>query len=156
MIRKRSALHASQEVEAPVFLFLAGTLISWALGVCLCGKNCSDMVKFWNDGVFEMPFEKVYQCLVQKAERKGRTQEEVDQVIKWLTGYVSMDILNGLTYGQFLSLAPMWNPRSELITGSICGIKVEEIDDPLTKKMRQLDKLIDELATGKPMEKVLR
>ena len=106
--------------------------------------------------VFEMPFEKVYQCLVQKAERKGRTQEEVDQVIKWLTGYVSMDILNGLTYGQLLSLAPMWNPRSELITGSICGIKVEEIDDPLTKKMRQLDKLIDELATGKPMEKVLR
>jgi hypothetical protein len=106
--------------------------------------------------VFEMPFEKVYQCLVQKAERKGRTQEEVDQVIKWLTGYVSMDNLEGLTYGQFLSLAPMWNPRSELITGSICGVKVEEIDDPMAKKMRQLDKLIDELATGKPMEKVLR
>ena len=103
-----------------------------------------------------MPFEKVYQCLVQKAERKGRTQEEVDQVIKWLTGDVSMDILNGLTYGQFLSLAPIWNPRSDLITGSICGVKVEEIDDPMTKKMRQLDKLIDELATGKPMEKVLR
>ena len=106
--------------------------------------------------VFEMPFEKVYQCLVQKSERKGRTQEEVDQVIKWLTGYVSMDNLEGLTYGQFLSLAPMWNPRSELITGSICGVKVEEIDDPMAKKMRQLDKLIDELATGKPMEKVLR
>lgn len=106
--------------------------------------------------VFEMPFEKVYQCLAQKAERKGRTQEEVDQVIKWLTGYVSIDILEGLTYGQFLSLAPMWNPRSELITGSICGVKVEKIDDPMTKRMRQLDKLIDELATGKPMEKVLR
>jgi hypothetical protein len=106
--------------------------------------------------VFEMPFEKVYQCLVQKAERKGRTQEEVDQVIKWLTGYVSMDILEGMTYGQFLSLAPMWNPRSELITGSVCRVKVEEIDDPMIKKMRQLDKLIDELATGKPMEKVLR
>ena len=106
--------------------------------------------------VFEMPFEKVYQCLVQKAERKGRTQEEVDQAIKWLTGYVSMDILNGLTYGQFLSLAPMWNSRSDPITGSICGVKVEEIDDPMTKKMRQLDKLIDELAIGKPMEKVLR
>ena len=77
--------------------------------------------------VFEMPFEKVYQCLVQKAERKGRTQAEVDQVIKWLTGYVSIDILTGLTYGDFLSLAPVWNSRSELITGSICGIKVEEI-----------------------------
>ena len=106
--------------------------------------------------VFLFPFEKVYQCLVQKAERKGRTQEEVDQVIKWLTGYVSMDNLEGLTYGQFLFFAPMWNPRSELITGSICGVKVEEIDDPMAKKMRQLDKLIDELATGKPMEKVLR
>ncbi len=58
--------------------------------------------------------------------------------------------------GKFLSPAPMWNPRSDLITGSICGVKVEEIDDPMTKKMRQLDKLIDELATGKPMEKVLR
>ena len=102
--------------------------------------------------VFEMPFEKVYQCLVQKAERKGRTQAEVDQVIKWLTGYVSIDILTGLTYGDFLSLAPVWNSRSELITGSICGIKVEEIADPTTKSMRQLDKLIDELAKGKPMD----
>ena len=106
--------------------------------------------------VFEIPFEKVYQCLVQKAERKGRTQAEVDQVIKWLTGYVSIDILTGLTYGDFLSLAPVWNPRAEMITGSVCGIKVEEITDPMTKKMRQLDKLIDELAEGKPMESVLR
>ena len=106
--------------------------------------------------VFEMPFEKVYQCLVQKVERKGRTQAEVDQVIKWLTGYVSIDILTGLTYGEFLSLAPVWNSRAELITGSICGIRVEEIIDPMTKKMRQLDKLIDELANGKPMESVLR
>ena len=106
--------------------------------------------------VFEMPFEKVYQCLVQKAERKGRTQAEVDQVIKWLTGYVSIDILTGLTYGDFLSLAPVWNSRSELITGSICGIKVEEIADPMVKRMRQLDKLIDELAKGKPMDVVLR
>ena len=106
--------------------------------------------------VFEMPFEKVYQCLVQKVERKGRTQAEVDQVIKWLTGYVSIDILTGLTYGEFLSLAPAWNSRSKLITGSICGIKVEEIADPTTKRMRQLDKLIDELAKGKPMDVVLR
>lgn len=106
--------------------------------------------------VFEMPFEKVYQCLVQKAERKGRTQAEVDQVIKWLTGYVGIDILTGLTYSEFLSLAPAWNSRSELITGSICGIKVEEIADPMIKRMRQLDKLIDELAKGKPMDVVLR
>ena len=106
--------------------------------------------------VFEMPFEKVYQCLVQKAERKGRTQAEVDQVIKWLTGYVSIEALEGLTYGEFLSFAPAWNTRAALITGSVCGIKVEEITDPMIRKMRQLDKLIDELAKGKPMQSVLR
>ena len=106
--------------------------------------------------VFEMDFSKVYSALVAKAERKGRTKVEVDQIIKWLTGYVSIDILDGLTYGQFLSLAPAWNPRAEQITGSVCGVKVEDIEDPMTKKMRQLDKLVDELAQGKPMEKVLR
>ena len=106
--------------------------------------------------VFEMPFEKVYQCLVQKAERKGRTQAEVDQVIKWLTGYVSIEALERLTYGEFLSSAPAWNTRAALITGSVCGIKVEEITDPMIRKMRQLDKLIDELAKGKPMQSVLR
>ena len=106
--------------------------------------------------VFEMPFEKVYQCLVQKAERKGRSQAEVDRVIQWLTGYESIAPLNGQTYGAFLSNAPAWNPGSGLITGVICGIRVEEIKDPLTKRMRQLDKLVDELAKGKPMEKVLR
>lgn len=72
------------------------------------------------------------------------------------TAYVSVDILDGLTYGQFLSLAPAWNPKAELITGSICGVRVEGIIDPQEKKMRQLDKLIDELAKGKPMEEVLR
>ena len=106
--------------------------------------------------VFEMPFEKVYQCLVQKAERKGRTQAEVDQVIKWLTGYVRIEALERLTYGEFLSSAPAWNTRAALITGSVCGIKVEEITDPMIRKMRQLDKLIDELAKGKPMQSVLR
>ena len=106
--------------------------------------------------VFEMPFEKVYQCLVQKAERKGRTQAEVDQVIRWLTGYESTDTLAGMTYGGFLSSAPAWNSRAGLITGSVCGIRVEEITDPMTKKMRQLDKLVDELAKGKPMEAILR
>ena len=106
--------------------------------------------------VFDMPFSKVYSALVAKAERKGRTRTEVDECIRWLTGYVSVDILEGLTYGQFLSLAPAWNPRAELITGSVCGVKVEDIEDPMTQKMRQLDKLVDELAKGKPMEKVLR
>ena len=106
--------------------------------------------------VFEMPFEKVYQCLVTKIAKKGRTQAEADEVIKWLTGYMDLESLTGLAYGDFLSSAPAWNPRSALITGSVCGIRVEEISDPLTRKMRQLDKLIDELAKGKPLEKVLR
>ena len=106
--------------------------------------------------VFDMDFNKVYAALVAKAEKKGRTKAEVDEVIRWLTGYVSMDILDGLTYGQFLSLAPIWNPRAELITGSVCGVRVEAIEDPQEKKMRQLDKLIDELAKGKPMSEVLR
>ena len=102
-----------------------------------------------------MPFTKVYEALVAKAERKGRARAEVDQVIKWLTGYVSVDILDGLAYGQFLSLAPVWNPRADLIKGTICGVRVETIEDPQEKKMRQLDKLIDELAKGKQMEDLL-
>ena len=106
--------------------------------------------------VFEMKLSAVYPLLVQKAERKGRTKDEVDQVIAWLTGY-DMNVMDmDMTYGDFLSTAPAWNPRADLITGSVCGVKVEEIDDPMTKKMRQLDKLVDEMAKGKPMEKVLR
>ena len=106
--------------------------------------------------VFDMDFNRIYSALVAKAEKNGRTKAEVDECIRWLTGYVNVDILDGLTYGQFLSMAPAWNPRAELITGSVCGIKVQEIEDPLEKKMRQLDKLVDEIAKGKPMEKVLR
>ena len=106
--------------------------------------------------VFDMSFSKVYNCLIQKAERKGRTKAEVDEVIIWLTGYKSSDAICDVTYGEFLSSAPSWNPRADLITGSICGMRVESIEDPMTKKMRQLDKLVDELAKGKPMEKVLR
>ena len=79
--------------------------------------------------VYEMPFSRIYEALVAKAERKGRSGSEVDEVIRWLTGYVSVDILDGLTYGQFLSMAPAWNPRSSLITGTVCGIRVEEIED---------------------------
>ena len=106
--------------------------------------------------VFDMPFSKVYDCLVAKAERKGRTKAEVDEVNAWLTGYDMRAVDLDMTYGEFLSSAPAWNPRSELITGSVCGVRVEEIEDPMERKMRQLDKLVDELAKGKPMEKVLR
>ena len=106
--------------------------------------------------VFEMKVGKVYPLLVQKAERKGRTKEEVDTVIAWLTGWDMSKVDMEMTYGDFFENAPRFNPRADLITGSICGIKVEEIDDPMMKKVRQLDKLVDELAKGKPLEKILR
>lgn len=109
---------------------------------------------------FDMPFSKVYACLVQKAERKGRTRDEVDAVTAWLTGYTVgqlREMESGTTpYGAFIDGAPAWNPRAGLITGKVCGIQVEAIADPRMKKLRQLDKLVDELARGKPMEKVLR
>ena len=106
--------------------------------------------------IFDMPFSKVYPLLVQKAERKGRTKAEVDEIISWLTGYEGIHVIGDVSYGEFIENAPCWNPRSEGIRGSVCGIKVEMIDDPKTKKMRQLDKLVDELAKGRPMEKILR
>ena len=106
--------------------------------------------------VFDMPFSKVYACLVQKAERKGRTREEVDQIITWLTGYPSVGAIGDVSYGAFIDGAPAWNPRAEFINGKVCGIQVEAIADPRMKKLRQLDKLVDELARGRPTEKILR
>ena len=106
--------------------------------------------------VFDMKVSKVYPLLVAKAERKGRTKAEVDEVTAWLTGY-DMDTADlDVTYAEFFNNAPAYNPRSELITGKICGVQVETIDDPLMKKVRQLDKLVDELAKGKPLEKIKR
>ena len=110
--------------------------------------------------VFDMRFQKVYSALIQKAERKGRTRAEVDEVTAWLTGYsteqidAAMD--SDITYSSFFSDAPAYNHRASLITGKICGIQVETIENPLMKKIRQLDKLVDELAKGKPMEHILR
>ena len=106
--------------------------------------------------VFDMKLDKVYSALVAKAERKGRTRAEADEVISWLTGYDMSAVDMDVTYGEFLSSAPAWNPRADLITGTVCGVRVETIEDPMTKRMRQLDKLVDELAKGKPIEKVLR
>ena len=103
-----------------------------------------------------MKLSKVYPLLVAKAERKGRTKAEVDQVTAWLTGYDMETVDLDVTYAEFFNNAPALNPRAELIKGSVCGIKVEEIGDPLMQKIRWLDKLVDELAKGKPMEKVLR
>lgn len=110
--------------------------------------------------VTNMPFSKLYPLLVAKAEKKGHTREEVDQVTGWLTGYTSEDIArleqSGITYGDFFRNAPAMNPNRVLITGKVCGIRVEEIQDPLMREIRYLDKLVDELAKGKPLEHILR
>jgi hypothetical protein len=106
--------------------------------------------------VFEMKLSKIYPLLTAKAMKKGRTQDEVDRVIFWLTGWNMHGIDMEMPFGYFLADAPAFNPRADLIKGSVCGVKVEEIEDPLTKRMRQLDKLIDELSKGKPMDKILR
>lgn len=107
-----------------------------------------------------MKFSKVYPLLVAKAERKNRTQAEVDQVICWLTGYSQAQLQEQLRkesdYETFFAEAPALHPNSALIKGVICGIRVEEIEDPLVQKVRYLDKLVDELAKGKAMEKILR
>ena len=106
--------------------------------------------------IFEMKVSKVYPLLVQKVERKGRTKEELDEVIAWLTGYDMGAVDQEMTYGAFFENAPAINPRAALIKGKICGVDVETIEDPLMQKIRWLDKLADELAKGKPMEKILR
>ena len=105
--------------------------------------------------VFDMKVSKVYPLLVAKAEKKGRTKAEVDEVTSWLTGYDMESANLDVSYAEFFNNAPAYT-RAELITGKICGIQVETIEDPLMKKIRQLDKLVDELAKGKPMEKILR
>ena len=110
--------------------------------------------------VTQMPFAKLYPLLVNKAEKKGRTREEVDLVTAWLTGYTPEDIArleqSDISYGDFFRSAPAPNSNRALITGKVCGIRVEEIEDPLMREIRYLDKLVDELAKGKSMEQILR
>ncbi len=110
--------------------------------------------------IFTIPFSKVYPMYVQKAERKGRTKKEVDLIISWLTGYtpaaLKKQIETEVDFETFFARAPSINPGVSLIKGVVCGIRVEDIDDPLMRQIRYLDKLIDELANGKPMEKILR
>ena len=113
-----------------------------------------------NHQVFALKFAEVYPLYVQKAERKNRAKKEVDQVICWLTGYnqagLQQQIKRGNDFATFFAEAPAINPNSSLITGVVCGVRVEEIEDPLMQKIRYLDKLIDELAKGKTLEKILR
>lgn len=109
--------------------------------------------------IFETSFASVYVLYLQKVERKGRTQAELDTVITWLTGYSAAEleeqIARETTFREFFGSAKL-NEASSLITGSVCGVKVQEVEDPLMKKIRLLDKVVDELAKGKALEKVLR
>ena len=106
--------------------------------------------------IFDMKVSKVYPLLLQKVERKGRSKEELDTVIAWLTGYDMNRVDPEMTYGDFFRQAPAMNPRAELIKGKVCGVQVEAVEDPLMRNVRRLDKLVDELAKGSPLEKVLR
>lgn len=113
-----------------------------------------------NTRVYKMTFASVYPHYIAKAEKKGRTKEELDEVIRWLTGYdqkqLQQQIDNKTDFENFFAKAPKLNPNASKITGVICGYRIEEIEDPLMKKVRYLDKLVDELAKGRPMEKILR
>ncbi len=108
----------------------------------------------------KMKFSGVYPLYVEKAERKNRTREEVDQVICWLTGYSKIELQQQVeresNFETFFAEAPAIHPNSSLIRGVICGVRVEQIEDPLVQKVRYLDKLIDELAKGKALEKIMR
>ena len=115
---------------------------------------------FDNHRVYSFSFASVYPLYLTKVEKKGRTKAELDQVIRWLTGYTAKglesQIAKKTTLEEFFAKAPKLNPARRLITGSICGVRVEEIDHPLMQNIRYMDKLVDELAKGRAMEKVLR
>lgn len=110
--------------------------------------------------IYRMKFSRVYPMYVQKAERKNRTKEEVDQVICWLTGYSQGELQHQIElecdFETFFAEAPTLNPNASLIKGVVCGVRVEEIQDPIMRKVRYLDKLVDELAQGKTLDKILR
>lgn len=113
-----------------------------------------------NDRIYKMSFASVYPLYVAKAERKGRTKAEVDEIILWLTGYSQKELEEQMEkqtdFETFFAQAPHLNPKRKLITGLICGVRVEEIKEPTMQKIRYLDKLVDELAKGKAIEKILR
>jgi hypothetical protein len=112
-----------------------------------------------NARIFAMPVASVYPFYIQKVEKKGRTTDELEEVVEWLTGYDDAELQRHLddrtTFEQFFADAKL-NPNAALITGVVCGVRVEELEDPLMQKIRYLDKLVDELAKGRPMEKILR
>ena len=113
-----------------------------------------------NEKVYNMAFAKVYPLLIAKAEKKGRARTEVLEVTAWLTGYtleqIQAALATDVTCGDFFRQAPALNPSRTLITGTVCGVRVELVEEPLMREIRYLDKLVDELAKGKPMDKILR
>ncbi len=115
-----------------------------------------------NHKIFNMPFSKVFPLLIKKAERKNRTKEEVYTITRWMSGYTDAEIDkaciegSGVTYGSFFVNMPNPNPNRVLVTGKICGVQVETIEDPIMIEIRRLDKMVDELAKGKSLEKILR
>jgi len=117
-------------------------------------------MKMNKERIYALVFASVYPLYIKKAEKKGRTKEEVDTIIFWLTGYDKQTLQHQIDkksdFETFFAQAPQLNPNASKITGVICGYRVEEIEDPVIQKMRYLDKLIDELAKGKAMEKILR
>lgn len=120
----------------------------------------SELYKMKNEKVYKMAFAKVYPLLVNKVEKKSRTKDELNQVIYWLTGYdeegLKAQLEREVDYRTFFEEAPKLNPNADMIKGVVCGVRVEEIEEPLMQKIRWLDKLVDELAKGKSMEKILR
>jgi hypothetical protein len=113
-----------------------------------------------NHRIYKMPFVRVYPEYINKAEKKGRTKDEVDEIIRWLTGYsqegLEAQLKKETDCETFLAEAPQPNPARTLIKGVVCGVRIEEIEEPTMKELRYMDKLIDELAKGKAMEKILR
>ena len=113
-----------------------------------------------HEAVYQMPFSRVYPLLEAKALRKGRTRDEVLAVVFWLTGYVPADIdrllASSVTYGDFFRSAPALHPNRALVRGSVCGVRIEAIGDPLMQDIRRLDKMIDELSRGRPLNRILR
>lgn len=109
--------------------------------------------------IYDMAFSKVYSMLLAKAERRGRTRSEVNQITAWLTGYseeaIEALLLSDTTYGDFFRQAPEWHPDRDKIRGKVCGVTIQEIADPLMKSIRQLDKLVDDLYKGKSLERVI-
>ena len=125
----------------------------------MCHRRLTGLRSRTVNRIFTTSFASVYPLYLAKVEKRGRTNEELDHVIRWLTGFdesaLRQHLAEGTTFEDFFAAAPL-NPNARLITGVVCGVRVEDIDDPLMQKIRYLDKLVDELAKGKPMDTILR